>query len=447
MDSPATKTILQVDAIEVGKLSGRYPTFDEDRCISSVSNCCVRFEAEALEDIHIALSDVAVGKKSFYEFVFGSHGNTEAVIRRAFQQPDLSVMFCGRVCSPTDFIAYWIVVKDNILAMGLGNTPGKQVLCKTTDVDLIPVQYLAFSSWNAPVKYRNVVFESAEAIDLATFEDPQTIVYDSPNGKDIIPPEARAQFEQDCERLKKRSARFGEQYQPLSIKKYLSSQEIRRLQRSGAVKTGFTTGFDVMTDDEKKKREARMARFNTTDTMEIEKPEQDFSMSAKVQKERQDAQPNVEERPDAIHVFSLDDSFNQVRTSDIFGYFNGYGPAYVEWINDSSCTVVFKDTFTVSRALLALSQEVEEEKVFQSDNETDAEAINIRKAGWRFGNPITAARNPSESWRLLLRTATAADFPGEKAPKQPRKNFRHTKRRRHRSDSNNPRKVQRMDTD
>ena len=38
-------------------------------------------------------------------------------------------------------------------------------------------------------------------------------------------------------------------------------------------------------------------------------------------------------------------------TKDVLKYFEVYGPSHVEWIDDSSCNVVFKDNFSAKRAL------------------------------------------------------------------------------------------------
>ncbi|KAI9915236.1 hypothetical protein PsorP6_008304 [Peronosclerospora sorghi] len=50
--------------------------------------------------------------------------------------------------------------------------------------------------------------------------------------------------------------------------------------------------------------------------------------------------------------------FQHVRTRDFLDYFQGYGPSYVECINDSSCTIVFQDDYTSMRTLVALGHEI-----------------------------------------------------------------------------------------
>ena len=46
--------------------------------------------------------------------------------------------------------------------------------------------------------------------------------------------------------------------------------------------------------------------------------------------------------PDAVHLYGVD----HMTTNECMGYFHEYGPVFVEWINDSSCNVVFNDEHT-----------------------------------------------------------------------------------------------------
>lgn len=39
-------------------------------------------------------------------------------------------------------------------------------------------------------------------------------------------------------------------------------------------------------------------------------------------------------------------------TADCLSYFSDYGPTFVEWIDDSSCNVLFEDDYTAKRALV-----------------------------------------------------------------------------------------------
>ena len=43
-------------------------------------------------------------------------------------------------------------------------------------------------------------------------------------------------------------------------------------------------------------------------------------------------------------------------TTQIFEYFNGYKPFEIEWINDKSCNVVWKDHYLLSLAIIELSK-------------------------------------------------------------------------------------------
>ena len=65
---------------------------------------------------------------------------------------------------------------------------------------------------------------------------------------------------------------------------------------------------------------------------------------------RKDAEPDAPVRPDCVYLYGVD----TMSTADCMGYFGEFGPVFCEWINDSSCNVVFADAFTAKRAMLAL---------------------------------------------------------------------------------------------
>lgn len=52
-------------------------------------------------------------------------------------------------------------------------------------------------------------------------------------------------------------------------------------------------------------------------------------------------------RLEAVHLYGT----NEMSTKDVLKYFEAYGPSHVEWIDDSSCNVVFPDQFSAKRAV------------------------------------------------------------------------------------------------
>lgn len=450
-----------------------------------------------------------------YEVAVGFSGNTEVIWRKngsskasngsggreaGVKEVDLVKVFAGRTCSLQDFVAYWIVVQQGVLVFGLGAQVGVDTIAKYVDESFVAVQQVALTTWDTPATFRNVVYTPVydAPLDVASMV-PGTIVRADPSGQvDLVTAQEREEYEKAFEAAKRRAERFGGDFVTPAIKTFLDPKTIRKLQRTGAVEPGFATGFDLTSQDEISKREQRMKRFNTpefaleysTETVralsegmtqeEWQEKQKDkeklreralkFGLSTdqegkkemeltpangKVLKERCDIRGDtmVEFREDAIHVYSLDDRFQQVRTSDVLAYFVGYGPSYVEWINDSSCTVVFEDPFTAGRALVSLSQEIppqskktESESIAESaaatediemDDEPNASsesapmktedaavAVEVLDEGfnrslWRFGLVIGSSSQPShKKWRLLLRKATADDFPAEKTEKK-----------------------------
>ncbi|XP_077995545.1 uncharacterized protein LOC144449018 [Glandiceps talaboti] len=111
----------------------------------------------------------------------------------------------------------------------------------------------------------------------------------------------------------------------------------------------FVTGFDVMSEEYKSKKELRAKRFgikkkpNEEEEMEVDLP----SYSTTIE--------GIEIRPEALHIQGVD----EMTTQDLFDYFREFQPGSIEWIDDTSCNVVWLDPHTARRALFALSKPTE----------------------------------------------------------------------------------------
>lgn len=80
-------------------------------------------------------------------------------------------------------------------------------------------------------------------------------------------------------------------------------------------------------------------------------------------------------RPEALHVYGVD----LVGTKDLLAFFQLYSAKYVEWIDDSSCNVLFPDPFTVKRLLVQMGEAL-----------TDQEASEAPGAPPACGKPHSA---------------------------------------------------------
>jgi len=69
---------------------------------------------------------------------------------------------------------------------------------------------------------------------------------------------------------------------------------------------------------------------------------------ADVLEERKEHGADIPRRPEAIHLYGVD----CMSTSECLSYFGDYGPTFAEWIDDSSCNILFEDEFTAKRALI-----------------------------------------------------------------------------------------------
>ena len=163
--------------------------------------------------------------------------------------------------------------------------------------------------------------------------------------------------------------------------------------REAAQRNGFATGFDVTSPEERRKREERAARYKESlgfATLPVD-PEAAAAAAAAAAEAaakraaraakfgvdaaaaaaagpsmedvdflepRAEAAPDAPVRPDCVYLYGVD----TMSTAECMSYFREYGPVFCEWINDSSCNIVFADAFTAKRAMVSIGNVIEEEQ-------------------------------------------------------------------------------------
>ncbi|XP_063002504.1 nuclear cap-binding protein subunit 3 [Elgaria multicarinata webbii] len=113
----------------------------------------------------------------------------------------------------------------------------------------------------------------------------------------------------------------------------------------------FITGIDVTSKEAIEKKEQRAKRFHFR--AEVNLAQRNVALDRDMMKK---AIPKL--RLDTIYVFGVD----EMSTQDIFAYFKEYPPAHIEWLDDTSCNVVWLDEVTATRALINMSSMPEEEE-------------------------------------------------------------------------------------
>jgi len=89
-----------------------------------------------------------------------------------------------------------------------------------------------------------------------------------------------------------------------------------------------------------------------------------------------DAADDEAVRPNAIHLYGVD----SMSTREIMEYLGNYAPSWVEWINDSSCNVVFEDEPSANRVLHMFSLPDEEgNKIEAVDRQRFRDTVHFQK--------------------------------------------------------------------
>ncbi|XP_078278464.1 nuclear cap-binding protein subunit 3 [Rhinoraja longicauda] len=106
----------------------------------------------------------------------------------------------------------------------------------------------------------------------------------------------------------------------------------------------FITGIDVTSKEAVERKEQRARRFHLS--AEVNVTQRKVVLDKEILRE---AIPKI--RLEALHVTGVD----EMSTEEIFAYFKEYPPSSIEWIDDSSCNVVWLDDVTAARAMINLS--------------------------------------------------------------------------------------------
>ncbi|XP_077167742.1 nuclear cap-binding protein subunit 3 [Paroedura picta] len=130
----------------------------------------------------------------------------------------------------------------------------------------------------------------------------------------------------------------------------------------------FITGIDVTSKEAIEKKEQRAKRFHFQ--AEVNLSQRNVALDRDMMKK---AIPKV--RLDTLYVCGVD----EMSTQDIFAYFKEYPPAHIEWLDDTSCNVVWLDEVTATRALINMSSMPEEEKIKPQEKNKKAAEKNKKE--------------------------------------------------------------------
>uniref|UniRef100_A0A7N8YP17 Nuclear cap-binding protein subunit 3 n=1 Tax=Mastacembelus armatus TaxID=205130 RepID=A0A7N8YP17_9TELE len=183
-----------------------------------------------------------------------------------------------------------------------------------------------------------------------------------------------------------------------SLKELLPDTSRRYENKAGA----FITGIDVNSKEAIERKEKRARRFHFCDEERV--GHRNVFLDKDIMKK---AIPRL--RLEAIHVTGVDD----MSTQDVFGYFKEYPPAHIEWIDDTSCNVVWLDDDTSIRALINTSRLPDPEAVAtetKSSNQPGEHSkgrsvLNSPSSRFlkRWGMRLTCPLHPTGQRESLLR--------------------------------------------
>jgi len=435
------------------KLDSQYGAYNlwRDEWCGRPDDLVVVFEAKAANDVTVLLSmDKGETSGNAYEIVIGGWKNTKSTFRTEPQGQERATSFNAGMCNADAFLTYWVGLKDGVLAAGTGDKPGKNVILawKHPQHDPEDAQpcWVAFSSWDNVVHLRNVrLVDSADHDWVQELGDPAEWI------SKYVPPYI-AVFEEERAANVLRSQRFGVKFVPPSAKAVLGQmshpeREKARASMAGRLRTGFATGFDVESAEERENRKGRAARFGLSESdaslatsasaglsstvSDLLPSDEEFAskrsraarfglplneqvklvaIAVKVPIRRKDSTPNDTTRNDTLHLFG---DLSHITSGNILSAFQDFNPSHLEWLNEYSCNVVFADRYTCDRARTGLCREIPaplglpaEAELTHERAQFDAELNKLISGGWKF----TAIKDKTnEVQYILVRNATLDD--------------------------------------
>ncbi|XP_059525034.1 nuclear cap-binding protein subunit 3 isoform X3 [Myotis daubentonii] len=149
-----------------------------------------------------------------------------------------------------------------------------------------------------------------------------------------------------------------------SLKELIPDTSRRYENKAGS----FITGIDVTSKEAIEKKEQRAKRFHLRS--EVDLAQRNIALDRDMMKK---AIPKV--RLETIYICGVD----EMSTQDIFSYFKEYPPAHIEWLDDTSCNVVWLDEMTATRALINMSSLPDLDKIRSRDANEDKSSEKSKK--------------------------------------------------------------------
>ncbi|XP_063812209.1 nuclear cap-binding protein subunit 3 isoform X2 [Pseudophryne corroboree] len=170
----------------------------------------------------------------------------------------------------------------------------------------------------------------------------------------------------------------------------------------------FITGIDVNSKEAIEKKEQRAKRFHFR--AEVGEDRRNVVLDLEMMRK---VTPKL--RLETIHVIGVDD----MSTEDIFGFFKPYPPGFIEWLDDSSCNVVWLDEVTAARALINMSSMPSEVKdkargesnsaKSKTDRYNDSSGDETEEGEVDEDNPSDAEKEPAKKVVSTMDTFSQAE--------------------------------------
>lgn len=198
----------------------------------------------------------------------------------------------------------------------------------------------------------------------------------------------------------------------------------KAFERAEARPAGFTPGFDIYSEEEIARRRGRAERFQISDVLQSYQPAVDVKEAARrkqraekfgteyvpenaaslmevdLLEQKREVDASEVRRLEAVHLYGVD----LMNTKEVLMYFTEFSPVFVEWLDDSSCNVLFGDEYTAKHAIFTIGKPLPPEDIPEGQ-ELSMDVTQLEKL-WHKGPDFVKS---GSSIPLIFRVATVAD--------------------------------------
>lgn len=196
-------------------------------------------------------------------------------------------------------------------------------------------------------------------------------------------------YQELMEKKRRRAERFGTEIEEVSFPGMVPTH--KRYENTKKKKNPNINVTEIFSKEACEKRQERFPKanepfvettFRVLEQALLKKMHKKFSPSVKLpSQEVRVVSKNSVQRPNTLYIYGVD----SLKTEQLFNYFQTFLPSFIEWLDDSSCNIIFQNQEVTDAALASLGStlptdfaftEVKIDEIEENENTTNESEEN-----------------------------------------------------------------------